>query len=1122
MRPLPPGPVELAVTSNFSFLHGASHAEELVGQAAVLGLAGVAITDRNTVAGVVRGHMAAQEAGLAFVPGCRLVFTDTTPDVLVWPEGRRGWQSLCELLTLGKRRAPKGECHLTRKDLLRNAEGLLMAVAPGRTTRGAEVTSLLRALKTRHPAHIHLALTRRHGAGDQRRMATLARLAARHDVTLVAIGDVLYHQPDRRPLQDVLTCIRAGVTLAEAGTLLEPNAERHLTPPDEVARLFAAYPEAVDAARTLFRRARFSLDELRYQYPEDPVFDELGGLPMPSQESLERLTTLGVKRRWPDGPPRKAEKAIAHELALIRKLNYASYFLTVYDIVRFARARGILCQGRGSAANSAVCYALGITEVDPDKVDLLFERFISEERGEPPDIDVDFEHERREEVIQYVYGKYGRQHAGLAATVITYRARSAIRDVGKAFGLSEDTITAIAGTKWGSWSREVDEEDARRAGLDPSDRHLGQMLELAQQIVGFPRHLSQHVGGFLITRDRLSSLIPIENAAMEDRTIVEWDKDDLESLGMLKIDVLALGMLTCLRKGFDLLARHYGRWETLSSLPDGDEPTYDMICRADTVGVFQVESRAQMTMLPRLRPRNYYDLVIEVAIVRPGPIQGDMVHPYLRRRQKKEPVIFPKEELRQVLGKTLGVPLFQEQAMNIAIVAAGFPPGEADKLRRAMATFRRVGTIHSFQNRMVEGMVNNGYDRTFAEHCFKQIEGFGEYGFPESHAASFALLVYVSCWMKAHYPDVFCAAILNSQPMGFYAPAQLIRDAREHGVDVRAVDINHSDWDTVLETGAERLPVEPQHRQLEPHMKTAHAVRLGLHQVKGLQQEDMQQLVAQRRQGYDSVRDVWLRTGLTRAVIERLAEADCFRSLGLDRRAALWAAKALDPLTSAERMPLFSSDTDADLQHEAEVQLPPMLLGEHVIADYQTLSLSLKAHPMSFLRAGLKARRFQQAQDLHSLRSGTPVLMAGLVLVRQRPSTAKGVVFETLEDETGVANIIVWPKVFEAYRSVVLGARCVGVRGKLQSQEGVIHVVAQSLEDLTPMMQGISGQDLGMAALANADEVRRPVEDTRQKARPASALARLLQNVPEIQADAAAIAQHRAAKYALPRGRNFH
>ncbi|WP_339762903.1 error-prone DNA polymerase [uncultured Hoeflea sp.] len=1117
-----PAYVELAAASNFSFLRGASHAEELVVQASRLGLGGIAITDRNSLAGVVRAHMAAKEAGLAFAPGCRLVFMDATPDILVWPEDRAGYAHLCELLTTGKRRAPKGECHLTLDDLLVHGEGLLMAVVAPAGVAGPRLKAALERLREAFPDHLHLAVSRAHGSADQRHMAALARLAHKHRLPLVAIGDVLYHAPERRPLQDVLTCIREGKTLATAGTRLQVNAERHLRSHAGMLHLFRGYEPAVAQAARLFGRIGFSLDELRYQYPDAPVFEELGCEALPAQEALERLTAIGLKKRYPGGAPEKVLKAIAHETALIRKLDYAPYFLTVYDIVRFARSQNILCQGRGSAANSAVCYCLEITEVDPGKVDLLFERFISEERNEPPDIDVDFEHERREEVIQYIYAKYGRDRAGLAATVITYRARSAIREVGKVFGLSDDAIAAISGTKWGGWSREVDPEDARRAGLDPSDKHLAQMLDLAQQITGFPRHLSQHVGGFVITRDKLSSLIPIENAAMEDRTIVEWDKDDLESLGMLKIDVLALGMLTCIRKAFALLDSHYGRRETLASLPDGDVPTYDMICRADTIGVFQIESRAQMSMLPRLKPRTYYDLVIEVAIVRPGPIQGDMVHPYLRRRQGKEQVSYPKEELRTVLGKTLGVPLFQEQAMNIAIVAGGFSPGEADKLRRAMATFRRVGTIGSFQTKMVEGMVNNGYERDFAEHCFRQIEGFGEYGFPESHAASFALLVYVSCWLKCHYPDVFCAAILNSQPMGFYASAQLIRDAREHGVEIRAVDINCSDWDATLEPDAGPQRLSPRHRDMKDVMKHSHAVRLGLRHVKGFGEAEALQLMQNRDRGYDSVRDLWMRSGLPRRAIEQLAEADCFRSIGLDRRDALWAVKALDPLSSAERLPLFALADTQELQKEPDVDLPPMPLGEQVINDYQSLSFSLKAHPMSFLRERLARFGCRPNSDLQQIRSGRQVKVSGLVLVRQRPGSAKGVVFETIEDETGVANIIVWPKVFEKFRAIVLGSRCVGVRGRLQNEEGVIHVVAEYLEDLTPMMAQISDMAGEMGGLANADEVRRPIEDMRPRTKPAARIIKLIRDAPELRQDYEELATARAASRALPKGRNFH
>ncbi|NKN34895.1 error-prone DNA polymerase [Agrobacterium sp. a22-2] len=1110
---------ELAVTSNFSFLRGASHPEELVTQAAKIGLSGIAITDRNSVAGVVRGHMAAKEAGLRYQPGCRLVFRDGTPDILVWPEDRTGWGYLCELLSLGKRRAPKGECHLAIDDLLCHGAQLQMAVLPGRRL-DARLPDVLARLKKAFPEKLHLALCRDFGATDQRRMARVAALAEATDVPLIAVGDVLYHHPDRRPLQDVLTCIREHETLGSIGTRLEPNAERHLHAPLAMAHLFKGYETALAATQRLFDRLTFSLDELKHQYPEDPTFEELGGTPLPSQEALERLTEIGRAWRYPNGAPDKVVKAIAHEMQLIAKVGYAPYFLTVYDIVRHARSRNILCQGRGSAANSAICYCLGITSVDPEKVDLLFERFISEERNEPPDIDVDFEHERREEVIQYIYAKYGRERAGLAATVISYRARSALRDVGKVFGYSDDTIMAITGTKWGGWSREIDPEDAKRAGLDPSDKRLAQMLDLASQIIGFPRHLSQHVGGFLITRDRLSSLIPIENAAMEDRTIIEWDKDDLESLGMLKIDVLALGMLTCIRKAFDLLDNHYGRRETLASIEEGDTPTYDMICRADTLGVFQIESRAQMSMLPRLKPRCYYDLVIEVAIVRPGPIQGNMVHPYLRRRQEKEEVTYPKEELKAVLKKTLGVPLFQEQAMNIAIVAAHFTPGEADKLRRAMATFRRVGTISTFQQKMVEGMVGNGYEREFAEHCFKQIEGFGEYGFPESHAASFALLVYVSCWLKCHYPDVFCAAMLNSQPMGFYAPAQLIRDAREHGVEMRPVDINHSQWTTTLEAEADPVFIAPQHRAMAGIMKNTHAVRLGLKQVKGFNEEEARLLIENRGCGYDSVRDLWMRSGLSRGSIEKLADADCFRSIGLDRRDALWAVKALDPLSSAERLPLFAIVDQANLQKEADIHLPPMPLGEQVINDYRSLAFSLKAHPMHFLRRKLQSMGHIRNVDLQALSSGRTVTVAGLVLVRQRPGSAKGVVFETIEDESGIANIIVWPKVFETYRMVVLGSRCVSVRGRVQNADGVIHVVAQHMQDLTPLMAQIAEMAPHMGGLANADEVRRPVREDIRGHRHSPSRSLPLPG-PSTDEGKPASTLHRQTVQALPKGRNF-
>ncbi len=1112
--------VELGVTTNFSFLRGASHPEEMVVEAARLGLGGISVTDRNSLAGVVRAHMAAKEAKLAFAPGCRLVFADGTPDILVWPQDRQAYGRLCELLTAGKRRAPKGECHLALDDLLTHGDGLLMALVlpPGLPV---SVPTCLQSLMGRFAGQLYICASWTYGALDQRYLAALAKFAGQNRLPLLAIGNVLYHQPERRFLQDILTCIREHLTLRAAGKHLQPNAERHLRDTGQMLRLFKGYEYAITETHKLFRRLSFSLDELKYQYPKEPT-----GSTLPPQETLEKLTASGLKTRYPEGAPKKVLAAIAHELGLIRKLKYAPYFLTVYDIVRFARSQEILCQGRGSAANSAVCYCLGITEVNPEKIDLLFERFISEERNEPPDIDVDFEHERREEVIQYIYEKYGRERAGLAATVITYRGRSALREVGKVFELSDDTITAISGTRWGSSSSRLDEDDARRAGLDPHDKHLMQILDMATQIIGFPRHLSQHVGGFVITRDRLSSVVPIENAAMDDRTVVEWDKDDLECLGILKIDVLALGMLSCIRKAFEMLDQHYDRRETLASLPDDDTQVYDMICRADTIGVFQIESRAQMSMLPRLKPRTYYDLVIEVAIVRPGPIQGDMVHPYLRRRQGKEPVSYPKEELRNVLAKTLGVPLFQEQAMNIAIVAANFEPGEADKLRRAMATFRRVGTIHSFRIKMVEGMVANGYEREFAEHCFSQIEGFGDYGFPESHAASFALLVYVSCWLKCHYPDVFCAAILNAQPMGFYAPAQLVRDAREHGVEVRAVDVNHSGWLSSLERcdkRAARPAIAARHDSMKSVMKNTHAVRLGLHRIKGFGEAEAEALLEYRAGGYDSVRDLWMRSGLSRRAMERLADADAFASIGLSRRDALWAVRALDPLSAAERLPLFALAGSRNLQKEAAIALPPMPLGEQVINDYRSLSFSLKAHPVSFVRQALQRAGYRQNAELPDIRAGRFIAVAGLVLVRQRPGSAKGVVFETIEDESGVANIIVWPKVFERYRTIVLGSRFVGIRGALQSQDGVIHVVARQLEDLTPLMADLSDADAPIDALAHADEVKRePVDPRERQEKPRKNGRGQLQQMVEQAPQMRKTAQHGATRGVLPTGRNFH
>ncbi len=1131
-----PAYAELLAASNFSFLRGASHPEELAATARDLGLAGLAVTDRNTLAGIVRAHAAAKEVTQKSVVGCRLVFADNTPDIAAWVTTRTAYGRLCRLLSEGNLRTKKGDCRLTLADLVNWGEGLELAVLPDRRI-GENLAPALRILREAFAGSVRLGATCLYHGDDRRRIAECAAIASETKVPLIALGDVLYHTPARRPLQDVLTCIREHVSLDAAGQLLEANAERHLKGPAEIAQRFADAPAAVAETLAVLERLSFSLDELRYEYPEEPT----GQSATPFDE-LTRLTFEGAKDRYPRGVPDKVRKSLDHELALIRQLDYAPYFLTVWDIVRFARSRGILCQGRGSAANSAVCYCLGITEVDPDRSDLLFERFISAERREPPDIDVDFEHARREEVIQYIYGKYGHDRAAIAATVITYRTRSATREVGKAFGLSEDAVAALSGNIWGRSSTGINAHDARRAGLDAADPRVEKVLAMTREIIGFPRHLSQHVGGFIITRGRLDELVPILNSAMDGRTIIEWDKDDLDALGILKIDVLALGMLTCMKKAFALLDDHYGVALSLATIPAEDPETYDMICRADTIGVFQIESRAQMTMLPRLRPRTFYDLVIEVAIVRPGPIQGDMVHPYLKRRQNPKAIRYPApalehgppDELERVLGKTLGVPLFQEQAMRIAIVAAKFTPGEADRLRRAMATFRRVGTIHTFQTKMVQGMIARGYDPGFATRCFRQIEGFGEYGFPESHAASFALLVYTSAWVKCHYPDVFCAALLNAQPMGFYAPAQIVRDAREHGVEVRPVDINYSAWESTLEPAPENGKgiaerIHARHGEQAPSIRSRCAVRLGLRQIKGLRKADAEQLIAARgngktgKAGYKSVRDLWLRSGLTRASAERLADADAFRSIGLDRREALWQVRALNEAGAAERLPLFDGQVDGhagDLVREAPVKLPQMLLGEHVINDYRALKLSLKAHPVFFMRDQLTAMGIAKAERLSGWPDGRPIRIAGLVLVRQRPSSAKGVIFATLEDETGIANVIVWPKVFERYRPIVIGARFIAVTGRVQSGQGVIHVVADALDDLTPLLASLSDDEIGDGALARADEVRRPIEDLREKTGPHSRLAALLKEVPELTADLKRLA--RATGKVMPKGRNFH
>ena len=1090
--PSPPPHAELQVTSNFSFLRGASHPEEMVERAAELGYRALALTDRNTLAGVVRAHEAAQRTGLHFIPGARLDLADG-PSLLCLPTTRDGYGALSRLITTGRRRAPKGECMLTRDDVAAAADPdghLFIAIPPvSPVSRGDDFADHLAWYRDHLDAPLHLAATHYHQGNDDHRLAALARLAESHGAPLVATGDVQQHDPSRRRLHDVLTCIRERCTIDNAGWRLAANAERHLKPPADLARLFRDHPGALATAVRIADQCRFSLAELRYEYPDEVAPD--GRSP---RETLAALAWAGAAERYPDGIPPKVRATIEHELALIAQLEYEPYFLTVEDIVRQARQWGILCQGRGSAANSAVCYCLGVTSVDPAQIDLLFERFISAERDEVPDIDVDFEHERREEVIQYIYGKYGRDRAGLTATVVSYRTRSALRDVGKAMGLSGDVIGRLLSMS--SWrSRPVDEERARGEGFDPSDRRLALTLELARELCGFPRHLSQHTGGFVISRGPLCEIVPIENAAMEDRTVIEWNKDDIEALGLIKVDVLGLGMLTCIRKAFGLIEESCGVSCTLESVPHEDPATYGMIQRGDTVGVFQIESRAQMAMLPRLRPATFYDLVIEVAIVRPGPIQGDMVHPYLRRRQGREAVEYPSEELREVLQKTLGVPLFQEQVMRIAIVAAGFTPAEADQLRRAMASFRNPGTIHDFRDKFIRGMTERGYARDFAERCFRQIEGFGEYGFPESHAASFAHLAYVSSWLKCHHPAAFACALLNSQPMGFYAPAQIVRDARDHGVEVRPADANFSEWDCTLERGAapttspasgirDGLGHEdgstdfvraPNKVGMESDCCGAAgrslALRLGLRLVRGLGEEDAKRVVEGRgdrvADAYRSPLDLKLRTGLPAAVLARLAGGDAFGSMGLDRRQAMWAVRALH---DTGPLPLFEAAGAADT-HPApgsdrvriEPALPEMSAGEQVAADYRTTGLSLKYHPVALLRGRLDERGVLPAAALDDLADGDRTVVAGIVLTRQRPG--KGIVmFVTLEDETGVANLVVFPSVYENQRRDTLTSRLMLCRGKVQKVDGVIHVIAERVLSLNAWLEELGRVGGGVGA----------------------------------------------------------
>ena len=1020
----------MQVTSNFSFLRGASHPQELVDRAAALGYQRIAITDRNTLAGIVRAHAAAKEKGISIIPACRLDLLDG-PSLLAYPKDKEAYGRLSALLTKGNLRAEKGQCHLYKADVYEHSKGILfVAIMPGDLNRHfnfeesfvKDIAEYKEALK----GQLYLSATRTYLGNDDKLIFRIQQLADRYYLPVVATGDIHYHDYSRRELQDILTCVREKCTIQEAGFRLHQNAERYMKPVEEIYRLFRQYPDAIRNVSLIAEACTFSLDELKYVYPVE--INQNGRSPL---EELEFLTWKGAHEFYGEEIPEKVVNMVIHEMEFVKKMDYANYFLFVEDIVREARNRGILCQGRGSAANSAICFCLGITSVNPMKFDLLFERFISPARNEPPDIDVDFEHERREEIIQYIYNKYGRDRAAIVATVTQLHQKGAIRDVGKAMGLSVDTINRLSSSLWEYTDEWFDEKRVSEQGLNPQDPHLKKTLELTAQMMGFPRQLGQHTGGFVVTQGKLTDLCPILNARMDDRTNIEWNKDDIDALGFLKVDVLALGMLTCIRKAFTLCKDHYNLDLTLANIPQDDEKVYEMISAADTLGVFQIESRAQMSMLPRLRPKCFYDLVIEVAIVRPGPIQGDMVHPYLRRRNGEEPIDYPSPELKEILGRTLGVPLFQEQAMKIAIVAAGFTPAEADGLRRSMATFKFNGKMNLYQQKLIDGMMKKGYTEDFARRIFRQLEGFGSYGFPESHAASFALLVYVSCWLKHYYPEVFATALLNSMPMGFYQPAQIVIDAQKHHVEVRPVDINHSTWDNLLEEKSGEY----------------HAIRLGFRQVKGIREDEMDILVKGRTHAYQSVTSL-RDAGIAIATLERLADADAFRSIGLDRRKALWEVSALQDMP----IELFKGQASESVL-ETQVELPLMTKGEHVIQDYATLGLSLKAHPVSFIRGQLEMLRVLSTRAINNeVADGQVVKVAGLVLVRQRPGTAAGVCFITIEDETGFTNLVVFKNLFEKYRKEILHAKLLMVEGKLQREKEVVHVIVTKCTDLTKLL----------------------------------------------------------------------
>ncbi len=1092
---------ELQVTSHYSFLRGASAPSELFEAAAAYGMPALGITDHNSVGGIVRGLVAAEATGVRLVTGCRLDLTDGS-GVLVWPEDLAAWSRLTRLLSIGKARADaqhgeKGQCFLHWEDVAGHADGLVAALVPGMADPGDPAA--LRWMADVFGERGHVTLTRHRRPQEAMRLHGLAQAATAHGLTPLATGDVLYHHPDRRMLHDVMTAIRHTTTVDDLGFRRARSADRHLKPPHEMARRFAAWPEALQAVEAVVERCAFNPRELGtlYRYPDEVVMS--GRSP---QEALAKLARDALAAKFPEGPPPAYAALLEKELRLVEKFGYAPYFLTVHSIVRFARAQEILCQGRGSAANSLICFLLGVTSIDPIYHKLLFERFLSEDRNEPPDIDVDFEHERREEVIQWIYETYGARHAALTAVVSRYRTRGAVREVGKALGVPEDLTAGLAGQVWG-WSNEgVSEADAAALNLDASEPRLALTLDLARQLIGTPRHRSQHPGGFVLAQANLDEIVPIEPAAMVDRRVIEWEKDDIETLGLMKVDILGLGMLGCMRRAFDLLEQHKGVKLTLASdaMQDDDPATFAMIQKADTLGTFQIESRAQMSMLPRLKPKVFYDLVIQVAIVRPGPIQGDMVHPYLRRREGKETVEYPSEELRDVLEKTFGVPLFQEQAMKVAIVGAGFEPAEADALRRAMATFKSTGGVTHFRDKMINGMLKKGYTQDFAERTFKQIEGFGSYGFPESHAASFAKIAYASSWMKCHHPDIFCAALLNAQPMGFYAPAQIVRDAREHGVEVRAVCVNDSDWDTRVLDGAippraklgegdqvrqHMVEGPPRQRRWDDEVSAIRAfgaappplgsaerspspsklgedhkgllpLRLGMRVVQGLSARDADAILAARAERpFTSIEDVWRRARVSPAALEKLARADGFRAFGQDRRQALWAIKALDQAP----LPLFAGIEGPIQAAEPAVTLTPLTAGSEVVEDYRATQLSLRAHPLHFLRDTLAARRIRPCGDLKTLKDGARVEVAGIVLVRQKPGSAKSI-FLTLEDESGIANAIVWPARFALYRPIILAAPMIAVRGRLQREGEVLHLIAETITDLTDLLRSVGALDL--------------------------------------------------------------